>query len=269
MKKTILFLLLIFLSLSINGQTIKRVEVNGVILSKINDVEAVTVFNKSSNSGTITNKKGEFNIKVALNDIIEISALQFQTVAIAIEEDVVKSKQLKIQLVEQVNQLDAVTLTSGLTGNIETDITNIKTVKVKTIDMGNMDVDFEYNDDKAFDKITVQNHLNATLNPEARDYLPDLIKIFNLFKSKNNTNKSKNRDVLLHSEIPKDLLSVYTHNSISEAFNIPTQHVEAFLAYVENKGVNPKLLQPENEMQLIAFLLKQSELFLKQKNAKN
>ena len=80
----------LFLSLLLNSQSVSRVEVKGVILSKSNDVEAVTIFNKSSNEGTITNFNGEFIIKVAKNDVIEISALQFQTVNLTIDADIVE-----------------------------------------------------------------------------------------------------------------------------------------------------------------------------------
>lgn len=243
---------------------------SGIILSNTNDVEAVTVFNKSSNRGVITNIKGEFTINVALNDVIEISALQFQTVSITIDDDVIKSKQLKIQLVDQVNQLDAVTLSSGLSGNIETDIQNVKIVKLKSLDMGNMDVDFEYNDDKAIDNTTVQNDLIATINPEARNYLPDVVKIFKLF-IKSKRNKSPNKDLFLDKEKDKlkDLSDVYTHKFISEAFNISLENVEAFIAFVEKEGVNPEFFNPENEMELLEFLHEQSQMFLKLKNVKN
>ena len=161
MKQILPLILLIFSNALLLSQNTERLEVKGVILSDNNDVENVTIYNTSSNKGTITDNKGAFVIKVALNDIIEISALQFQTVSITIDVETIKSKQLKIHLVEQVNQLDAVLLSSGLTGNIETDILDVKVVKPITIDMGNMDIDFEYNDDKAFDASVTQNHLKS------------------------------------------------------------------------------------------------------------
>lgn len=270
MKTILLFLVFIFISLSVTSQTTSRTEVKGIILSETNDVEAVTIFNKSSNKGTITNKNGEFSIKVALNDVIEISALQFQTVSITIDDEVIKSKQLKIQLVEQVNQLDAITLSSGLSGNIEADIQNVKIVKLKTLDMGNMDVDFEYNDDKAFDKGVIQNDLTATINPEARNYLPDVVKIFKLFK-KSKANLSLKKDLLVDKDESrsKDILDVYSHKFINEAFNIPLENVESFIAFVEEKEVKQELFKTENEIKLIEFLYTQSQQFLKQKDGKN
>lgn len=264
------FIFILFLvSISIHSQTINRVEVNGVLLSGNNDVEAVTVFNKSSNKGTITNIEGEFKLKVALNDIIEISALQFQTVYVTIDADIIESKQLKIQLVEEVNKLDAVTLSSGLTGNMETDISEVKTVKPITIDMGNMNVDFEYNDDKAFDNSVVQNHFESIINPDARQYLPDVLKIVGLLtKSKKKIKIKKDVFIGYKYEKPKDLFSVYSLSDIQEDFNIPENKLQAFITFIENKGIDLELLEPENKIHLIEFLVKQRNLFLKLEDEK-
>lgn len=264
------FIFILFLvSISIHSQTINRVEVNGVLLSGNNDVEAVTVFNKSSNKGTITNIEGEFKLKVALNDIIEISALQFQTVYVTIDADIIESKQLKIQLVEEVNKLDAVTLSSGLTGNMETDISEVKTVKPITIDMGNMNVDFEYNDDKAFDNSVVQNHFESIINPDARQYLPDVLKIVGLLtKSKKKIKIKKDVFVGYKYEKPKDLFSVYSLSYIQEDFNIPENKLQTFIVFIENKGIDLELLEPENKIHLIEFLVKQRNLFLKLEDEK-
>ncbi|MGC1204847.1 MAG: carboxypeptidase-like regulatory domain-containing protein [Flavobacteriaceae bacterium] len=260
----------LFLSLLLNSQSVSRVEVKGVILSKSNDVEAVTIFNKSSNEGTITNFNGEFIIKVAKNDVIEISALQFQTVNLTIDADIVEYEILKIQLVEQVNSLDAVLLYSGLTGNINEDIINVKTVKPIVLDMGNMDIDFEYNDIKAFDKEVVQDHLTSIITPDARKYMPDFVEIFKLItKSKVNLSPKINFFENKRKEKPKYLLDIYTHDYIQETFNIPPKHIQAFIAFVENDGIHPIFLEPENEIRLIQFLIRESELFLKQDNVKN
>lgn len=268
MKQLLLLTILIFFCDSLSSQNIERVEVNGIILADNNDVESVTIYNTSSNKGTITNSKGEFRIKVALNDIVEISALQFQTVSVTIDADAIQSKQLKIHLIEHINQLDAVLLSAGLSGNIETDITNVKTIKPLIIDMGNMSIDFEYNDDRAFDNLVVSNHLTSILNPEARNYLPDLSKIFKLIFKKD---LSINKELFVGhtSEKPLDILDVYSHKFISETCSIPFEKVELFIAFVETKGIKDELFKAENEVYLIEFLIKQSNQFLKKKDVKH
>jgi len=269
LERKSVFLLLVLLSLSIHGQSISRVEVKGLITSNDNDVEGITVFNTSSNKGTITNTAGEFTIKVGLNDIIEIAALQFQAVSVIVDAEVIQSKQLKIYLAEHINQLDAVLLSSGLSGNIETDITNAKTVKPIVVNMGNMNVDFEYNDDKAFDNSVVNNHLTSILDPNARNYLPDLGKILKLIFKKNPLIIQKKLFIEQVSEKHKDILDIYSHKFISETCNLPVDKAELFIAYIEAKGIKNELYRPENEIYLIEFLVKQSKAFLKLKDAKH
>ncbi len=257
------------LPLNIFGQSVNRVEVKGILFSDKNDVEAVTIFNKSSSKGTITDVDGEFKLMVALNDEIQISALQFQTVSITIDADIIASKKLKIQLIEKVNQLDAVTLSSGLTGNIETDIANVKTVKPISIDMGNMDVDFEYNDDKAFDNSVVSDHLTSITNPNARKYMPNLLKIAGLLiKSKKKLKLQKDIFVGYTYKKPKGLLDVFTSNDIKEQFDIPEEKLPQFLVFIENNGISEELFKPENKIYLIEFLVKQSKLFLERQDEK-
>ena len=270
MGRIFLFLGSYILSVSVYSQSVNRVEVNGLILSNTNDVEAVTVFNKSSNKGTITNIGGAFKLYVALYDVIEISALQFQKITLTIDAPIIQSKQLKIQLVEQVNQLDAVSLSAGLTGNIETDIVNVKTVKPITIDKGNMNVDFEYHDDKAFDNSVISDHYTSITEPGARKYMPDFIKIVKfLTKSKKELKVKKEIFVGFKYDKPKDIFSVYTLNEIQEQFEIPEEKLQIFIAFVENNGIPPEWLEPENELLLIEFLMKQKKLFLKEQDAKN
>lgn len=264
MIRILLVILFVSLTLPIYGQSVNRIEVSGILLSSNNDVEAVTIFNKSTNKGTITNPNGEFKLKVGLNDVIEISALQFQVVTVLIDSDIIKSKQLKIQLVEEVNQLDAVTLSSGLTGNIETDVSKVKNIKPIILEMGNMNIDFEYHDDKAFDKSVTQNHLKSIINPNARNYLPNIGKILGLiFNSKKELKLKKKIFVGFEYDKPKDLLSIYSLKYIQEQFEIPEEKIQLFIAFIETKGIKPELLKPENEILLIQYLGEQRNLFLK------
>lgn len=269
MKRVLTSFIFNSLSLYLSAQSIHRIEIRGTLLSGSNDVEAVTIFNTLSKKGTITNEKGEFIIEVALHDTLEISALQFQTVSITIDANVIKAKQLKIQLIERVNQLDAVKLSSGLSGNLITDVTNVKTVRPIHIDMGNTDIAFEYNDEKAFDKRVVGYHYKSIINPDDRNYLPDPLKIIEfLFKVEvpNKINLFSGKKV---EKKPKELLDVYSHKYINETFNIPTERVKDFIAFVEVSGINPNFFMRENEILLIEFLIKQSETFLKLQNVKN
>ncbi|MFD1162760.1 carboxypeptidase-like regulatory domain-containing protein [Hwangdonia seohaensis] len=266
MKQLLLIFILIFSCDLVMGQDIERVEVNGIILAVNSDVENITVYNTSSNKGTITNGNGEFTIHVALNDIIEISALQFKAVSIAITKDVIASKQLKIYLAEHVNQLDAVLLSTGLSGDLVTDIDNAEELPKIELDLGNMNA-LEYFDDNAFNNNIVRNELNRIVSTGQFYNGIDFATIFGLNRLLKRKNKKK--DFYKKDEKPKDLLDVYTHEFISKACNIPFEKVDLFVAFIETNGIKEELYKPENEVYLIEFLIQQSKEFLTLKDAKH
>lgn len=126
MKQKLLLITCLVTSNFLVGQTITRIEVKGFLYANANEVESVAIYNTSSSKGTITNEKGEFVLEVAENDVIEISALQFEMQKVTITKEVIESKSLKIYLVEQVNELNEVTVGNRLTGDLLKDINNIE-----------------------------------------------------------------------------------------------------------------------------------------------
>ena len=104
MTKAIFLLSFLLLSINVQSQQLNRVMVNGRIVVDSDDIEGVTVFNTLSNKGTITNEKGEFSIKVAVNDVLVFQALQFEEFRVEIDQEIIMSKQLTVFLVEKVNK---------------------------------------------------------------------------------------------------------------------------------------------------------------------
>ncbi|MCF7567245.1 carboxypeptidase-like regulatory domain-containing protein [Sabulilitoribacter arenilitoris] len=266
MERKLTFLLIVLLSHSIHSQSIRRIGVKGLISANNNDIENVTVYNTSSNKGTITNTKGEFIIKVGLNDIIEVSALQFKAVTVKVTKEVIESKLLKIYLAEHINQLDAVLLSSGLSGNLNVDIDEAEELPVIQLDLGNMNA-LEYFDDKAFDNKVLNQELDNVMNNNTFYNGIDFAKTFGLNKLLKR--KSKRSDWYSDKDDkPKDILDGYSHEFISETFNISIENVEWFIAFLEENGIKEDLYKTENEMYLIEFLVKQSKVFLKLKDEK-
>ena len=264
MKQKLLLILCLLASKLLIGQTINRVEVHGFMYANTNDIEGVAIYNKSSNKGTITNENGEFVLEVAENDIIEISALQFEKQTVTITKDVIASKSLKIYLVEQVNQLNAVILRHGLSGNLAVDIDHVEIPPKIEIDLGNMNA-LELYDEMGHNDFKVKKDLNSVMNNHEFYNGVDFVKIANmLFKPKKRSYPEDKQKI----EKPKLLVDVYSHKFINETFNIPLERIEEFIAFVENHGLSQELLNNENEFERIDFLVNQSELFLKQHDVK-
>ncbi|WP_400076911.1 carboxypeptidase-like regulatory domain-containing protein [Winogradskyella sp. R77965] len=272
MKKIVLALFSLFTLISFS-QEITRISVNGRIIVSTNDKEGVAVYNTSSNKGTTTDAEGNFKIKVTVNDIIEFSALQFQDFSVTVTEDVIKSKQLTVILVEEVNKLDEVVLLPfGLTGNLNSDLENVRTY--------NVSLDYVYFGlDHIEDFEFTTDYKSKIDNPSFDDYTPrvdNMLNIINLagFLVSQVADIDKEKSITkIEKEIKKtpfkEALDKYSINYIHSNFNIPLDQVAKFIDYVEVQGVEDELLKEDKEMQFLERITQLSESFLKLQSEKD
>jgi len=269
MKHTLLSLFFLG-SIFVTAQTIERVKVEGRIMANDNDVENVTVFNTSSNLGTITDSDGQFTISLAVNDVLEISALQFEKINVTITEETIASKKLTIFLVEHVNRLNEVLiLPYGLSGNMNVDLESVKTFNpdLDAIYFGVNNIDaYEFPDDHL---AGVENQ--ALLETHRLQYGVNFGAIFGMMTKEIFKGNKKNDKGLYPniSETNKTLLDTYSHAYISGTFNIPEDRVNEFIAYVENGDMDYSLFDPGNEIQLLEFLVGKSKEFLNSSGGKD
>jgi hypothetical protein len=272
MKKTLLILFSFYVLLAF-GQDKERTAVNGKIIVQTEDKEGVTVYNTSSNKGATTDKEGYFNISVALNDVVEFGALQFQDFKVVISEKIISSKRLTVILVEEVNKLDEVVLLPfDLTGNFNTDLENVRTYNVSLDDVYfGLDhiEDFEFSADY---KTKAENVAFNEYNPRVENML-DIVNIagflleqvvgVDLGKSESEKEKQLRRTPF------KKALDAYSMNYIHSNFAIPLNQVEDFIGYVENEGVDKSLFKENKEMQLLERISQLSRSFLKEPSEKD
>jgi CarboxypepD_reg-like domain len=266
--KTI-YLTLLFFTFNfffIQAQDIKRIEILGRIVVESQDVEGVTVYNSSSNRGTITNEEGYFKIRVALNDRIKISALQFKDFDIVIDNEIIESKEMTVFLIEKINKLpEVIVLPYGLSGDLPTDVANTKTI--------NPDLDALYFGLDNLDKIDfTDDYLSGIRNTAMTDntlyYSADAIKIIGmLFKPIfNSKNKKKNiESTATEGEITKK----YSVEYLMQRLNIPQENIMEFIYYVEDGGLDKQLLDNGRELEFLDYLIKKSKEFQSVKNGKN
>jgi hypothetical protein len=272
MKSIILLFCCVF-TLSVYSQDIERVIINGRIVVASNDKEGVTVFNTSSNKGAITDENGTFEIAVALNDVIEVGALQFKDFNVTITNEVLESKQLTVLLVEEVNKLDEVVLLPfGLTGNLDADLENVRTynVNLDAIYFGLDHIeDFEFTSDY---KTKVDNLAFNEYNPHMENML-DLVNVAGFLVKQivdiDNNNlgrikfKSEKEKQKIEKTPFKQALDAYSVNYIHKNFDIPLDQIDAFTDYVEEQGVDETLFEENKELQLLERISELSKSFLK------
>ena len=108
-------------------------ELQGHLTNKT-DVEGVHILNQSSRLNVISNKNGDFTIRASINDTILVSSITYIPQRVIVSEKAYNQKKLTITLQEIVNELTEVKIGNQLTGNINTDLQNIKTEKVLQFD---------------------------------------------------------------------------------------------------------------------------------------
>lgn len=120
LRKTKWTLSFLFILIKIaSGQEL--VTINGGVLANDN-VEGIHILNKTSKTYSITDESGQFQIKAKKNDTLIVSAVQYLTKEIFIDSRIIDSRQLLIELEENVNMLDEVVVGKILTGNLDLDL---------------------------------------------------------------------------------------------------------------------------------------------------
>lgn len=262
------FFIIAFIALNIynvNAQDIQRIEVAGRIIVDSPDIEGVTVFNKSSKKGTITNKEGKFTIEVTLNDRLEISALQFQDFIVTITQDIMDTKSLTVVLVDEVNKLpEVIILPYGLTGNLTVDAIRAKTV--------NPNLDALYFGLDNLDKIDfTDDHLtrvrNTAINDNKLYYAADAIKIIGMLVKPLFSSKKKKRMDEIATD--RDIVEKYSPEYLFDKLNIPKHQMMEFIYFVEDSGMNKILLDDGRELEFLDYIIKKSKEFQANKNGKD
>lgn len=269
MKQFYLAVLMLFSVCFAFSQTKNRVEVTGKIIVESNDKEGVTVFNTSSNKGTITNTEGTFTIAVKLNDIVEVSALQFEKFTVHIDEKIMQSQQMTVFLVEEINKLDEVViLPYDLSGNLTVDMESVKTFNpdLDAIYFGVNDISvYEFSDDyrSGVKNSVMPNGVDNIFGVDifqAVGLLADLI-----FPPKEKPKPVNYKRDLFSEDYSKTLKDYYSIEFITETFNIPENQVDDFIVFTVENNLEFTLYNQGKELEFLELIKQQSDAFLKTK----
>jgi len=239
------------------SQNFEHVEISGRVVVDRNDLEGITVYNTSSNLGTVTDKEGVFTLKVSLNDLVQFAALQFQNFEIVITQEILDSKVLTVFLVEQVNKLDEVIiLPHDLLGNLVLD--------TKSIELINPNLDALYFGLANLDKIEFANqHLdiveNIAFQTNVIKYQTDFVKIIGaIFKPFAKPKSSKVRNQLREKQT---ILDLYSLAYLKEILSLPENDLVEFIYFVEEDDFDFSLLNPKREFDFLELLKSQEQKF--------
>lgn len=239
----------------------------GKIIVEGSDLEGITIYNTSSRKGAVTDANGNFMLSVALNDLLEIRALEYQSIDVKVNNAVIESKRMRVYLIEKMNILDEVIITNKeLRGTLVTD--------AKKLDSFNPKRDafyFGISKDEVYslsdDSQSQMRHLDKD---EQGKTMVDGLNIVNivdqllipLFRS-----EVKNKKEAGVPEVPAEYVKYYFGSDyLVENFSIPEHRVEEFIRYVEDETFDFDLLNYGHEIELLDLLSRKSKSFLDTKS---
>ncbi len=266
MRKALFLILLLFVSNSFLAQEKERMRVAGtLIMPEDEEVQGVSIYNLNTNAGTVSNDNGQFRLEVGLNDSIRVSAIQFQEFTVIINEGVMESGQLNINITEVVNQLPEVVVSPyDLTGNVNVDVIRLRVVKTPdTLSSG--DAQYMYFESDAGPRFTSPRRNEAM--EMSRTRLVNGLNFVNLFKELLIISK---RDHIQNPESRQswDVRELYSDEFFRQNLDIEQENIPDFIYYADSNGLDEKMLQEGNELDLIEFLIEQSKKYKKQRARK-
>jgi hypothetical protein len=218
-------------------------------------IEGISIYNISSQQGTITSPTGTFELSVAENDRIAISALQFSAFKVIVDKGVIESRKMEIYLNPVVNQLEEVIVRPyDLLGNVTADVGRIETVNVVPawdLSYESLEFGYEFSEDQ-YSSIEGNKAEEAYFNGQQQAQLNFAGLAGLLFpKKKRSTFREINDERDL---VAKGLRQRFSNGYILDVFNIPLENTNDFIYFVEENGLKLELLKAKNEILLLDFM---------------
>ena len=229
----------------------ERVLIDGRVESDSVQLQDIHVLNLSSLQGTITNSNGEFRISLTVNDTLIISGLQFHTLGLIVDEEIVERKTLKIELKPKIEELSEIELKGhDLDGYFYIDTKRLRDSLPLVSDEA---VDFS---NQGYDDPTSGNYVVPKAN------LVNLISMVGKKKRKENKDEA---DLLAKKkaavgEMRKEL----GDDVFVQQMGIPKNHIESFIRYCQKKDIIDLYVEGR-VMEVIDILIKEKDNYRRER----
>lgn len=259
MKKS-LFILFFLISIPIFAQVRLREVIRGQIITADREVESITVFNKTSNKGAVTDEKGLFSIMARPSDTLVFSSVAFSSRIMELTETDFLLKVIKIELVTYINELDEVIVSpNSLTGDLIKDNKNLKVTYL------NPDIDKTDAQRMLIENDGYSSPKNPAIYDGTIQYGMDFIAIGkmvgkSIFGQKEKKSKSNDYEDRIVAEIIKEK---FTYHFFHQTLQLKNDEIGLFLNFCESDIKLKELLKPDREIELIDFLIEKNKEFKK------
>ena len=258
--KIVLSITALLCSFSLKAQSSKIIK--GKVEAKNKDVTGVVVQNSTSGKATITSVDGNFTIRVALNDTLVFSAVQFKRKVIPITPSFFNATSLTIPLEEFVNELrEVVVQPFNLSGNLDSDLSGLqleKDVTAEALGLPNAGVriisqsenklnDADHGKFAYFYVIALTINLNKVLN-----------------RISGRTKMLKERVALDKQYATTQMVeAAFVDSLMINHLKIPKTNFYEFIQFCESDKEFYELAQGNDELKLWEFLIKKSKFYRK------
>lgn len=235
--------------------------ISGKIISSNKAVSDVHIINLNTKMGTISNDRGEFEIRVSLNDTLLFSSIEYERKKIKMTGNFIKYKRILVDLIPSLNELYEIFI-EGLTGSLNYDINKVPkdTLQKHNFIFKRSDVSIlghDYNAD-----LSKPPNAEALSNPILMNGVGGSVSIPDKrFEQERRFKQKISQKKEFPLKIKKDLgLDFFT-----KVLNIPEEKINNFLAYCEYKNIIEEYYR-NNLLQVIQILQEESESYNTLKN---
>lgn len=254
MKKILFLLLTISCVFKVFSQDDISV-LKGAVFNDTISVEGITVTNKNLKQSIATNHLGVFEIPVRLGDSIVISAIHVNRKSLYVTQEIINRGEIGIEVSSAINQMDELILNSIISKSALNFSAALK--KSKSPDFYSLK----------------KNEIAALANtdPTKRygvggdvNWLSGVTKLFSDKKKK----KSLNRIEKLQKwdRFKSEFLSDYGTTFFTDQLKISEMILDEFLIYCRGKKDIASMYFNHQELELIDFFVKQSEIYKEKYN---
>ena len=234
LKKIILLLTLVHFSFSQERELIQ-----GKVIYRNINVPAANVINNTSQTSTITNDQGEFEIFAKEGDEIIFSSVQYIIRTVRVNDEILKNKRLIVQINQRVRELDEVVITPDDTDKF---------------------LDLKEEQFKGFDYLADKSTKIENILTDNRQVVNGL-NFVNIFKLLSSLVDSKSEEEKL-SILPSEALPlILEENFFTDTLKLEFFEVNDFLSQLDLDPEIKLLIIKKNQFLLIDYLLKKSDIY--------
>ena len=233
-KKIILLLTLAQFSFSQERELIQ-----GKVIYRNINVPAANVINNTSQTSTITNDQGEFEIFAKEGDEVIFSSVQYIIRTVRVNDEILKNKRLIVQINQRVRELDEVVITPDDTDKF---------------------LDLKEEQFKGFDYLADKSTKIENILTDNRQVVNGL-NFVNIFKLLSSLVDSKSEEEKL-SILPSEALPlILEENFFTDILKLEFFEVNDFLLQLDLDPEIKQLIIKKNQFLLIDYLLNKSDTY--------